>query len=224
MTMTFALTPVRYRRAPRHVQGGKGSARAWTEADDEILASWWGLEPDEVVADRLNRTVNACKIRATRSLGLARSAQFLTARTVAQIVGVDRHRVLGWIAEGILPAQRSAVGAGARRAWRIDADDLESFLRDYPWRYDRQRMEQGSFYRRIADAAWDRDPWLTIPEVAHALGVSTETIRCHLRRRRLRGVKSPLHGGTGTWLIPRSALAEFQRRRGSALVALGGDP
>ena len=214
MTMTLTATPLRFRQPPPERQRGrgKGTAHAWTPEDDEILAAWWGVWPDAAVAARLGRTVNACKIRATRRLGLARKDQFYTARQVAKILGVDDHRVSRWIAEGVLCGHQSVVSAGSTRMWAIDEPALVAFLRAYPWRYDRTRIEPGSYWRRIADAAYDRDPLLSVPEAAARLGVCEETVRRHLRNGWLQGVRSPLNGNTGTWLVWQSALAEFRPR------------
>lgn len=220
MTMTLTPDPIRFRPTPvaRERGRGKGTARAWTEADDQYLSEYWGKRPDRTVARHLGRTVDACKIRATRHLGLARKDQFYTARQVAQILGVDRHRIVRWMREGVLTGSRSAVRcATSRRMWAVDEPDLIAFLRREVWRYDRTRIERGSYWRRVADAAWDRDPLLTVPEAAARLGVCTATVHRHLQRGWLRGVKRP-GKNTGTWLVWQSSLAGFQPRHPRALV------
>lgn len=84
--------------------------REWTQADMDYLAEHWGLLPDATVARHLGRTVDACKIRATRHLHLARSQQFLTAQVVARLFGLDVHVVTRrWIGTGLLRARKSAV-------------------------------------------------------------------------------------------------------------------
>ncbi|MGD9890981.1 MAG: helix-turn-helix domain-containing protein [Dehalococcoidia bacterium] len=221
MTMSLDLQPIRFRSLPQSRQRGhgKGTANAWTAGDDETLATYWGVEPDATVAARLGRTVDACKIRATRHLGLARKDAFYTSRQVAEILGIDSHRVVAWLRDGTLRGRQSAVSAGPTRMWAIDEPDLVRFLCAYPWLYDRTRIERGSYWRRVADATFDRDPLLTVPEAAARLGVSSKTVHRHLQRGWLRGVKRP-GGGGGVWLVWESALSEFQPRH-PLMLALG---
>ena len=49
-----------------------------------------------------------------------------TPPAVARQLGVDSHKVLGWIASGQLRAIN--VGGGSRPRWRIMSDDLQAFL------------------------------------------------------------------------------------------------
>lgn len=193
----------------------------WTEAEDDLLADLWGTMPDAAVAKRVGRSVVACEVRAKRHLRLARKDAFLTSRQVARILGVDDHLVVCWIAEGLLQGRKSSVGAGGHaRAWRIDDRDLERFLkRDY-WRLDRRRIEVGTYWRNYVDRLWTREPYLTVEQAARALGVGPETVRRHLRRGWLAGVRThrAARGGRIQWLIARSQLAAFRPRHPLAVM------
>lgn len=186
----------------------------WTPQDDDRLRELWGLVPDEVAARTLGRSVEACKIRATRHLGQARSDQFLTARALGRLFGVESKAVVRWMARGWLRGRRSAVPAGPSAGmWRFDAEDVERFIRRYPYAYDRTRIERGTYERNLADQVVARDPYLTVPEAAAALGVDAETVRHHLRRGWLPGVRAPRTGNNGLWLVRRSDLGRFHPRR-----------
>ena len=50
----------------------------------------------------------------------------ITPPALAQRLGVNVHKVLGWIARGELRAVNA--GDGSRPRWRIMPDDLEQFL------------------------------------------------------------------------------------------------
>jgi transposase len=186
----------------------------WTEEEEEeLLGQLWGMMPDRAVARRLGRTVKACERRAQRN-GLARRHQFYTARAVADLFGVEHHTVLAWLAVGWLRGRPSVVGAGPRRAWRIDDADLEAFVKDCGWAYDRRRIEAGTYWRNLADRVWARDPWLPTPAVAAALGVSVWTVRDWLAAGRMAGKKrfSPT-GGRPRWMVRRSEVARVAAER-----------
>lgn len=191
----------------------------WTPEEDELLAEYWGKMSDTAVARKLGRTVVACTIRAKRHLGLARKDQFYTVRAVACIFGVDDHLVVRWIRADILTGRRSTVGAGGNaKAWRIEDQDIERFMRRYPWRYNRRRIEVGTYWRNLADRIYLAEPWLTVPEAARELGVGVETVRRHLRRSWLTGERVPEAGKHGGWRIARSTLANFQAKRPSVMA------
>ena len=194
-------------------------APPWTEADDEYLADNWGRVPDRTVARRLGRSINACKIRATRHHKMARKDNFYTTRSVARIFGVDDHLVVRWGREGLLPMRKSPVGAGGHTtAWRIDEPDIARFIRRYPWRYDHRRIEPGTYWRNLADRVWLRDPWVTADEAARTLGVCLSTVHRHLQRGWLPGKRTPRNGNTGVWLIRKADLASFAPRHPLAVM------
>lgn len=197
--------------------------RNWTEEQDEYLADHWGKVSDRAVARRIGRTVDACKIRATRHLGLSRTMNLYTSREVARIFGIDSHAVTRWIEQGHLKARKSPTRAGKHRRWDIDDASIERLIKRTPWLYDRKRIDRFEYtiWRNLAEQAWERDPLLTAPEAAIRLGVGVETVRRHLRKGWLRGhIVHWLGNDAGTWLVPTSALSQYRPRRESRL-ALG---
>lgn len=215
----FGVTPCAVQqRAVRLIREGRlnPSERRynppWTEEDDEYLADHWGNISDKAVARHLGRTVNACKIRATRQLHLSRCMQFLTSRAVAEIFSIDSHAVIEWIEKGWLQASRGPFRIGRHRVWRIQERDLERFIQRYPQHYDRTRIERGTYWRNLADKAWAKDPWLTAEEAAAWVGVCTDTILRHCNRGWLAGEKVAGPANQGCWRIRQSELANFRRR------------
>lgn len=182
----------------------------WTAEEDEYLADHWGLLPDATVARKLGRTVAACKIRATRRHSLARSQQFYTARTVARLFGVDDHVVKRWIRAGVLKARPSHVRAGGGGVmWRIDDLDLQAFVKRYPYHYDRQRIERGTWWRNLADRVWAQDPYLTLPEAAAQLGIHRHTLTRWCWEGRIAAVKTWSAGKSGGWRLAQSTVSAF---------------
>lgn len=201
---------IRQGRLDRH---DRAYAPPWSEADDELLATWWGLLPDATVARKLGRTPGACKIRATRQLGLARKDQFYTVRAVARLFGVDDHRVRAWIDEGLLQAVRSTVRSGdGNLAWRIEHEWIEAFLREWPWRYDRRRIEAGTYWRNLADRVAAADPFVDVREAARILGVCVETVRRWVREGELEAERTPGAGGYGELRFARLHVENARRR------------
>lgn len=185
--------------------------RTWTQDEIDWLSDNWGLLPDAKVAAHLGRTITACIIAAKRKAEVNRKMSFYTARNVADVFGVDVHLVAKWIAAGCLKARKSPVRCGdGHIMWRIDDEAITAFVRKYPYHYERRRMEVGSWWRNLADKVWQADPWLTIPQAAKTLGVNPETVRRHIRRGWLVGVKTWEAGKSGGYRIAQSQLAHFR--------------
>lgn len=76
----------------------------WTEEEIELMEDLWGTYTIPQIAKRLNRSVQAVKVKSTR-LGLGRyvnSSQYLTANQVANLMHVDIHAVTDvWIPAGL---------------------------------------------------------------------------------------------------------------------------
>ncbi len=188
--------------------------RMWTEEEDDWLSDNWGLHPDEYVARHLHRSVVACTIRAKRVAGVSRKMAFWTARNVAELFGVDEHAITDrWIESGALKAEKSHVRCGdGYRVWRIDEEAVQAFIRQYPYHYDRQRIEPNTVYRQLAERVWQTDPWLTVNEAAAELGVHPQTVWRHIRRGWLQGKKTWEAGKWGGWRMPKSQLSGFRLR------------
>ena len=196
----------------------RGHRHAWTEADDRLLRERIGSMPHEDLAKKIGTNVAGLLLRSKR-LGISRrearkvNADHLNAYDVARILGVDQKAVTHqWIRWGMLKAERhqwlrahgtSRAGSGDTMQWTIRRQDVVEFLIDYPWQYDRERITD-TFFRRVADEAWSRDPLYTTTEAAKILGFTGAFGGQH-------GVSSFL-ANTAPKFVPRSRLVV--RRRG----------
>lgn len=186
--------------------------RNWTEEQDTYLADNWGRVSDKTVARHLSRTVDACKVRATRHLGLCRTMNIYTAREVARIFGVDSKLVVKWGQQDYLKVRRSPVRCGATRRWDVDDASIKRLIKGYPWLYDRKRIDRFDYtvWRNMAEEAWDRDPMLTVSQAAVRLQVHEETLRRHIRMGQIKAHRVHWLGNdAGAYLIPSSALPSF---------------
>ncbi len=137
---------------------------------------------------------------------------FWTAQDVARLFRVDGHAVTRWIRQGLFPRRRAPFKIGLHSPWLITYKGLEGFIRWHPQHYDWRRMEAGP-ERNLARQVWEDDPYLRPDEATTRLGVHLETIRRHLRRGWLLGVKTWEAGRHGGWRICSSDLAVFRPRR-----------
>ena len=114
----------------------------WTEEEIELMEDLWGTYTIPQIAKRLNRSVQAVKVKSSR-LGLGRyvnSSQYLTANQVANLMHVDIHAVTDvWIPAG-LPFKWKAP-LGGRKFRHIKHSDLLTWLKDNPDRWDSRRVE-----------------------------------------------------------------------------------
>ena len=195
-------------------------SRPWTPEEDDWLSDHWGTMSDAVVARHLRRSIDACKVRTVRAVKVCRKMAFWTARNVADLFGVDSHLVIKWIRAGCLRGRRSSVRCGdGNIMWAIADEAIQEFIGCYPWHYDRTRIERGSWWRKLADGVWAKDPWLTTDEAAAALGVNPETVRRHIRRGWLRSERTWEAGRSGGFRVPRSALTSFRLHQVPRMVS-----
>lgn len=106
--------------------------QAWLR--DNIAGTSW-----KVLASHLHRTETAVKVMAKR-LGASRlDAETYTANALAEILGVDGHRVLRWIEAGMLAAKRDR--QEERVPYVIEPGAIRRFVLAYPGEIDLRRVE-----------------------------------------------------------------------------------
>ena len=194
--------------------------RSWTATEDQYLRGTIGWHSPRGIAIALGRTIPSVLHRAKR-LGISRwqfaNRSIYCARDVARIFGVDDKAVSHiWIRTGALVAEQSAVGAGRHRRWRITSDAIERFIRTEVGRYDYHRVQEGTYWRQLAEEA-QRD-LLSAEQAARRLGVAYSTVLRHCRMGWLPAFKA--RGGIGThgdWKIRGADLHLFQTRKLDAL-------
>lgn len=193
------------------------SGRAWTVDETDTLRDGLGRQSLAQLGAELGRSEEAVRVR-TKRLRLSQRAATLNQRQVGRLCDVDSQTVARWIRRGLLAATRSPVRMGSHALWAVELEAFERFLRAHPGWYDPARIQEEP-WRSIARAAVT-DPLLSPTAAAAALGVSYPTVLRHLRRGWLRGERAQTSGHRGTWLLRRSALAEFRPRHPVGAVGL----
>lgn len=183
---------------------------AWSPEEDAIIRSLAGIEWPEEIGRRCcevssnPRSLSTIRQRA-RALGVSLERQGWVRGDVARIFGVDGVTVQGWIDGGLLEAARWGSVLMCSNQEQINA-----FIRAYPWLYDVDRMVRGPF-RSLAEVVQKRDPWWSFSRACRETGMSRNSMATLLRRgvieaRRRRGA----HGGE--WMFRAMDLADVQER------------
>lgn len=181
----------------------------WTDRDENWLNEHLGLIPDAKICSHLKRTRVSIKLKAKR-LDINKTMNLNTARSVALICGIpDSHTVMMWVRHGLLKAKRSPTHCGNNRMWNIDDVSLIKMLKSQPWLAYLPDMPD-SYYKRLVEREWKRDPWFTREETAKMIGVGPEYVRRYVKRGWLQAVKVP--GGRHSqvrWMFRASWVLSF---------------
>lgn len=185
----------------RRQVGPNTSSEPWTAAEELRLREFAGTVQVRDIARALSkggvpRTVNAVNVRA-RMLGVSLWWEGYSQNQVVEAFGVTSHTVTLWAQAGLL---KHTVWEGGGRSrfgqWHITEADLYHFVDTYPWAYDLKTMAPGVLRRR-AEVATRADPWLTVDEVAAAIGMGPRQVKEYVRqgliphRRRVAGMGQP---------------------------------
>lgn len=184
----------------------------WTQEDLQYLAKNYGILPDEEICRQLERSPNALKIMGYRAMRINHKTNIITAREVARVMGVACSKtVIEWIDRGWLKGQQTSVRCGHTSVWNFTKEDLETFVRSFPYVLDRDKMLEGP-YRAIALEEFARDPWCSLQEACQKIGVSynSAALPQYLKKGWLHPVKCPrMSGNHWTWLFFKSDIDKF---------------
>jgi hypothetical protein len=213
-----------------------GQQRNWTQKELEILHAKYGLVINEVLAKKLNRSVDAIKQKAY-DIGLVRTQQFITGWEVAAIFNISPSIVTRWIKMGALKAKKSVVRTGRHIVWQINHDNLVSFVKTRYDLFDPYRIDRAlyPYWRNLVDKElpqgfiptngrhWSEfeDAYLlnnrakyTIPELATRLKRTKEAVHGRLVLLRKKGRMMPykelwqIRKANGTATSPRKWTTE----------------
>jgi hypothetical protein len=183
-----------------------------TQEDLQYLAKNYGVLPDEEICRYLKRSPNALKIMGYRAMRINHKTNLISAREVARVMGVACSKtVIEWIDRGWLKGSQTNVRCGKNAVWNFTKEDLETFVRSFPWVLDRDKMQEGP-YRTIVLEEFTRDPWCSLQEACSKVGVSynSAALSQYLKKGWLHPVKVPrVSGNHWTWLFFKSDIDKF---------------
>ncbi|MBW2673834.1 MAG: hypothetical protein JRD89_10545 [Deltaproteobacteria bacterium] len=114
--------------------------KPWSEADIKYLEANLHRASLERIAQRLGRSTTAVVLKAKR-LGIRKSDEGYTLRSLAIAFGVDDHKVKGWVDTGLLRAQRRK-SARPADMYYISDEAVRCFVLTYPLEFDLRRVDQ----------------------------------------------------------------------------------
>lgn len=186
--------------------------RRWTAEEEQELRGRWPHQHRSEVAKAMGRSESSVQTRAA-ALHLGRGGPCYTATAVARLFGVDQHTVVYWISHGWLGATRTAIKSGFGCKWHVSYGDLERFITESPYHFDYRWMQEGTWWRRLAERETNAQQWLTARQAARRLGTHVGTIHRHLLKGWLPGKKTTGPSCQGDWRIKAVDLAQFRPRR-----------
>ena len=224
--------------AVRLDRGARGSShpreKAWSSEEETFLRENAGVLYDAEIAGRMERTVAAVHIRRQRA-GLPsplRHPDFITANRAAAMLGVDAHKVSGWIDSGLLPGVIYAKQGRPNKAGlyirRVRVVTFKRWItRPLNWIYFDPLAIPDPALRRLAGLAYARwdDEWWTTRQLADYHGLDdSHWVQQKLHRGEIPGVQAFNRGGRqpepawSNWFIRRSdaVQARFITGKGDA--------
>ena len=199
----------------------RAGGRLWTDEEDEYLEEMAGIISDAEIAENLGRTECAVHVRRERERGLPSQSKhpaYITANRAASLLGLDAHKVCGWIDCGIMPGERiDTVFQATRRVL------LSVFYRwmqqPLTWLYvDVEKIVNPHVRAMVArcQAEWG-DEWWDTNQVADYHGVDKRVVNRHANLGRVPGVRVTNLGGRaskdqrwGYWYFRKSDAVHFK--------------
>jgi len=132
---------------------GRRHPTVWSPEMDDRLRRDAPTAPWPQLAKALGVSETAVRVRAKR-LAIYRDGDAFTARSAAEILGADTHKVLGWITSGKLMATR--VSSAPHAPHRIIPTALRRFILTYPAEIDLRRVETSGFKATFLDVVAGR--------------------------------------------------------------------
>lgn len=122
-----------------------GQNRNWTPEELTYIREVWGEKTVPEIAAKLGRSINAVKIKTVRLgyTGQKWAGEMMSARKVAELLGVDVHAVIDyWIPKCGLKAKAKRLGVSKRTTTIIMFEDLLSWLQEHQDLWDSRRVPE----------------------------------------------------------------------------------
>lgn len=199
----------------------RGSGRRWTEEEDAYLDKMAGVISDMEIAEKLGRSVMAVHVRREREKRLpcqSKHPAYITANRASSLLGIDGHKVCGWMDAGIMPGEKIDTPCQATR--RILLSVFYRWLRQpETWLYvDVNQILHPQVKAMVekCQGEW-ADEWWSTQQVADYYGVDKRVVNRHANLGRVPGIRVTNKGGRagegqrwGYWYFRKSEAAGFE--------------
>jgi hypothetical protein len=137
-----------------------GVARAkelpWSAEEVAYLEQNFHRVSIQRLARRMGRTVTAVALKKKR-LGLRKTDEGYTARSLAEAFGVDDHKVTGWIERGLLRASMRGTER-ERDVYYVSDRAVLDFVRQNPLGFDLRKVDQLWFMDLVLNGTNGHEP------------------------------------------------------------------
>lgn len=122
--------------------------KPWSEKEISYLEANLHRLSLTVLARKLGRSVTGVALKAKR-LGIRKSGEGYTARSLAQAFGVDDHKIVRWVELGLIRAS-TRDSERPRDMYLIPDQEVKRFVSTYPNELDLRRVDQLWFIDLLA--------------------------------------------------------------------------
>jgi len=199
----MTVAPVRRTRNPN-----------WTAEEDNFLRRNMGYKTFATIGEELGRSEAAVELRHER-IGVPRplvDPRFISANKIANILGIDEHKVCFWIDRGLLPGEYVVSRTNWRRYRRVNKTIFLRWITNpanWIW-FDPEAVLDPLLHHLLArkKELWG-DEWWNTGQVAEYHGVDRYDVKRYIKIGWIKAIQAPNRGGRGNmgwsnWFVLRS--------------------
>jgi hypothetical protein len=169
--------------------------RPWTAEEDQFLCDNIAFMTDAELAARLGRTEIAVHLRWERDLHLpARSKHpdVVTAHQAAEMLGIDGHKICGWVDMGLIPGRLMPGGRKMRLINRVTFMVWACSPKNWVY-FDPKKVKDPHLKRllKLEAKRWGNE-WWTTRQVADYHGVDVNDVNRYIKLGYLKSFRLPV--------------------------------
>ncbi len=166
----------------------------WSQKEDDFLRRYLGWLSEEEIAAELGRSVVAVHLRWKRDLYLiapSKRLNVITAHKAAHALGVEDHKVAGWVDQGLINGRIMPCKRRIRLINRISF--FVWVISPKNWVYFNPRRVVDPYLKRLISLRMKRwgDEWWTTRQIADYHGVDVGDVKRYIQLGRLKSFRLP---------------------------------
>lgn len=189
--------------------------RSWTQDEDDLLRSLHGHMTDREIGEILGRSKIAVELRWKRDLHLpspSRDPDYLSARRLAEELGLDNHITPYWVDRGIIQGEYIPMHDTNRLWRRVRIDVFLDWLADpMNWIWLNVHKVKNLDLKKLIDKTQEEwgDEWWSTNQVAEFHKVHNKDVLRYIKLGRIKAIQAHNRSGRNkdswaNWFILRS--------------------
>lgn len=173
----------------------------YSKEEDNSIKTIYPTYPTETLIKLLKRSEASISYRASKLNVKKGPLPYLNVGKITVLMEVTRPIVIDWIDRGLLKASKDGRRAGPYQEHRVEFQDFYSFLRNYYFLYDADRVKD-KFLRSIIEST-PAGKAILVCQAAKVLGISKSQVKRRIDRGKLIAYKNfSGNGGRGfRWFV-----------------------